>query len=1206
MLNRNILVFGLASAMWTAAFADSVVILPGASNTAAHAQIYAADPFALDKALENTPAGAFHMIAKPDGTKYYLIANSGGTGVSVVDPSFTTVRSIGGAISTAPSLAAITPDGSRLLVVAGNRIYTFDTGNDTMMGSGLAFTGAPKDIAFAIDSKKAFLLANDNTTGNIIPIDLTANTVGAQAPLDTFGISLSVAPNGLLYATMANRVQEYDPGTLQKRPAGAIVISGLPQKPVFTPDGKFALSINGQQSPSALIYEFDLVKRSLAGVVSAANVQDNDAEFTNLYVASDKRIFAYSAPTFSLYEIQPGSTEQLTATRTALQGVLPYDSIGALALSNENPARFAYLVADVSGDLVLLKANLTTNKLADPGRQAIAEFDEWLDQKLEYQAVSNGAAPASVIAITPPQSLRPGAASAPLVVRVVDAQGRPVMGTRVDFTTAAAGAVLNPVTAFTNADGYAQSVLTAPGAAGDVAVSASAAGVTKAATLTATVTAGGGGCTTGCTASTMDIISGNGLLLGEGFQSPELLMVEVKDEQGEPVAGETVTFLITSGLGSFQCPVVGGTNYPYIPTGQCSGAGSTSASMVTDDRGRAGVIFASSYVPDPNAFQESVVQATSRAGTVTFHETTYVTIVRDERPVFPPAAYLVQPDLRVLQGGAGQILPGAVRVQVTSQSGPGTTGRTTMANVGVEVGPAPGSSVSASCAGGVQLTDASGVANCDVQIGDTLGQGLIRVTIGGAYLYDIALTVTQGPAAKIQISSPANGTASGAPGAQIPLQISVTDMAGSPSSNVALAWTVTPPSAATLTSASTATDSSGAGRATLTLGNTPGALAVKVTAGAGASAPSATFNITISAPVGTFTIVSGDNQTAATGAAFAQPLVVQVNNASNQPASGVVVNFAVTSGLATLSSTTATTAANGQASVTATAGATAGPIVITATAGGQSVTFHLTSTPPGPAITADNFRNAASGAAGLTPCGIAILSAPGVVPGIQGTLTATKFVGGLPTTFTSGGYSVMIRVGEAASPIYWVSNTADGGEQIAFQTPCEAKPGNATVTVTVNGAPVDIPNVPVAKYQPGLFETDFNGLRFGTLLHADPNFPDLVGTTVTPQNPARRGELITMFATGLGSVTPATGTNRAGIGAQTVDANVIVGVNNAGVRVVSAEYLPGQVGLYAITFQVPEDTQPGPRQNLALVVTDPTDPNATFIYANGSFITIAE
>ena len=109
------------------------------------------------------------------------------------------------------------------------------------------------------------------------------------------------------------------------------------------------------------------------------------------------------------------------------------------------------------------------------------------------------------------------------------------------------------------------------------------------------------------------------------------------------------------------------------------------------------------------------------------------------------------------------------------------------------------------------------------------------------------------------------------------------------------------------------------------------------------------------------------------------------------------------------------------------------------------------------------------------------------------------------------------------------------------------------------------------------------------------------GSYITTQNPAHRGDILRLFATGVGPVSPAMKTNEGAQAGQMVQLPIIVGVNNGGVRVISSELLPGSIGVYDVTFQVPSDTTLGPYQNLGFGVVD-SDNN--LLYALGSFLPI--
>ena len=76
-----------------------------------------------------------------------------------------------------------------------------------------------------------------------------------------------------------------------------------------------------------------------------------------------------------------------------------------------------------------------------------------------------------------------------------------------------------------------------------------------------------------------------------------------------------------------------------------------------------------------------------------------------------------------------------------------------------------------------------------------------------------------------------------------------------------------------------------------------------------------------------------------------------------------------------------------------TAGATAGTIVVTATASNLTATATLSSHASGPQLITTSFSNAASGAVGMVPCGLATVSGSGIAPGVQGVVVAANFFG---------------------------------------------------------------------------------------------------------------------------------------------------------------------------------------------------------------------
>ena len=397
---------------------------------------------------------------------------------------------------------------------------------------------------------------------------------------------------------------------------------------------------------------------------------------------------------------------------------------------------------------------------------------------------------------------------------------------------------------------------------------------------------------------------------------------------------------------------------------------------------------------------------------------------------------------------------------------------------------------------------------------------------------------------------------------------------------------MTPAAGATLSSTTSVTDAQGHASTTPTLGTATGTVTVQATVGT--LAPK-TFTLTVTVPVSAVQLVSGGGQSAALNAAFAAPIVVKVVDANGAALSGIPVAFSANNG-ASVGSSSVTTKSDGTASTTVTAGGTAGTVTVTARAGTQTVTATLTVAPPGPSNIV--FMNGASfRAGGIAPGEIVTIQGNGLAASVQGIATPANIVGPLPTTFQG----ITVTFNGTAAPIYSVSNV-NGVQQVVVQAPFELTGStSATVNITTSGGgTATISNVAIQPFAPGIFETTVFGQKQAVALHAD-------GSYVSPTNPATRGEDITIFLTGLGQTTPATGTNRAGIAGQSVVASIVGGVNNSGVPVVSVQAAPGLIGVYALTLTVPSDTQSGPAQQVQAIAYDAA---GNSYYAQGSVIPI--
>jgi uncharacterized protein (TIGR03437 family) len=270
-----------------------------------------------------------------------------------------------------------------------------------------------------------------------------------------------------------------------------------------------------------------------------------------------------------------------------------------------------------------------------------------------------------------------------------------------------------------------------------------------------------------------------------------------------------------------------------------------------------------------------------------------------------------------------------------------------------------------------------------------------------------------------------------------------------------------------------------------------------------------------------------------------------------------------------------------------TAGASAGPLTVTASAFGFQVVFRsLNVLAPGPQLSAADIRNAASGQPGLTPCGLASLTGTGLAPGVVGTMHATD-----AGTVTLGPVDWVMIAGVQAS-IASISNHK-GKETILLQTPCGTPVGPAEVDVSVQGQIVSVIGVDVEALQPGVFSKfEDDGVsgdaaqRYVWAIHGD-------GSLVSVTSPAARGEVIRIFATGLGPLVAAA---TPGSHVQDLLTSLVLGLDDAGVPVANSGYLTRRPGRYFVEVAIPADLVTGARSATFVIAAQPVNGDA--IYSN--------
>jgi len=183
-------------------------------------------------------------------------------------------------------------------------------------------------------------------------------------------------------------------------------------------------------------------------------------------------------------------------------------------------------------------------------------------------------------------------------------------------------------------------------------------------------------------------------------------------------------------------------------------------------------------------------------------------------------------------------------------------------------------------------------------------------------------------------------------------------------------------------------------------------------------------------------------------------------------------------------------------------------------------------------------------------------------------LNAASFTPGLSpgalfSVFGSGmsGPGVKTSVQIAGLPAPVIAQTPF---QVNGQIPAEITPGTYTIHLSSPYGTAEQP-IQIDAVSPGIFQvTD----QLGAILNEN-------GTLNTPDNPARRGQVIVVFCTGLGAVT-----RQGNLMISQVPATGLV--QGATWPAAFAGLSPGFIGLYQVNLPVPVTTPPGLSLPLAI------------------------
>jgi uncharacterized protein (TIGR03437 family) len=180
--------------------------------------------------------------------------------------------------------------------------------------------------------------------------------------------------------------------------------------------------------------------------------------------------------------------------------------------------------------------------------------------------------------------------------------------------------------------------------------------------------------------------------------------------------------------------------------------------------------------------------------------------------------------------------------------------------------------------------------------------------------------------------------------------------------------------------------------------------------------------------------------------------------------------------------------------------------------------------------------------------------------------------------------NVQVMVNGLAAPLYYVSPG-----QIAAIVPYSATTPILQIQVINNGTASNIVTNFSGLTAPGVLTQSQNGLSYGDVVHQD-------GSLVNAKNPAKPGETVSVFLTGLGAVNPSIPDGAAGpTGTLSETTNTITAyVGGQQATVTYSGLAPGFAGLYQLNLTVPSGATAGDN---FLEITGPDSDSAVCLIA---------
>lgn len=395
----------------------------------------------------------------------------------------------------------------------------------------------------------------------------------------------------------------------------------------------------------------------------------------------------------------------------------------------------------------------------------------------------------------------------------------------------------------------------------------------------------------------IQMVNGNNQSATVGATLANPFVVEVLDNSGRPVGGQTVTWAVVQGLGSMS-PATSVTNAAgearsYLQVGATPGM-----QRVRSTLGVLQPVEFTAMALAPTASQLAIVSGNNQDALVG-SPVPQELVVRATDAIGAPVA--------------------GVAVTFTVTAGAGT------------VQP------------GIATTGANGSASTTWTLGAAAGAQTVSATATGTNTVVFTATARENSARSLTIVS-GNGQAQAVNTLlPAPLVVRLLDGTGAPVAGATVLFS-TVGTNGTVTPTSVTTNVNGDASTSWTLGTLAGTqTAIVSSSGAGPVSFTATAT---AGPAAQLSVVSGNNQAAGASQPLPLPVVVAVSDAWGNVVAGASVGFAVTSGGGSITPTTVTSDANGRASASWTLGSPLGLQAAQATVAGVNAVLSATATPP--------------------------------------------------------------------------------------------------------------------------------------------------------------------------------------------------------------------------------------------------------------------